>query len=145
MNLNKSLSLLSVIVVLLAVNCKKGKEGEETNNSSDSAIVLNLNGSPAQNLITVFEAGITALESNADNPGAAASSLGKILSSYDVADLRDKARQAKEAGQGATEQEKNQLATAMAKYKKLAAEVGSKDPGAFNDVHTKWSAAFGVK
>jgi hypothetical protein len=147
MNFNKkSFYIVAVVLLTITANCKKDKE-EASNNQSSSGSVpsFNLTGSPAQNLITVFEGGIAALESNATNPSAAANELNSILSAVNVEDLRAQAKAAKEAGNGATEEEKKKLNEAFEKYKKLAATIGSQDPGAFNDVHTKWSAAFGVK
>ncbi|WCL49772.1 hypothetical protein [Leptospira sp. GIMC2001] len=143
----KSIYILAILLVAAFANCKKDKGGdtESKDSSVESLPTFDLSGSPAQNLITVFEAGIAGLESNSNDPAAAARELEKILSAVSVDGLRAKAKSAKEAGQGATDDEKQRLNAAMEKYKKLAASIGSQDPGAFNAAHTKWSAAFGVK
>jgi hypothetical protein len=143
----KAIYISVLLTIIMFANCKKGKseESNERENIVEDTPTFNLNGSPAENLITVFEAGVTALEENESNPGKAAKELSKILSAVNVESLRKKAKAAKEAGEGATDAEKKRLTAAMEKYKELAASIGGKDPAAFNAVHTKWSAAFGVK
>jgi len=143
----KSVFILGLVTILIFASCKKfqNQEGNEVTDDTENTPTFTLDGSPAENLITVFEAGITELESNSNDPAGAASGLEKILNAVSVEELRSKAKAAKESGQGASVEEKKRLSAAFNKYKKLAAEIGGKDPGAFNAAHTKWSAAFGVK
>src|SRR5690606_15910513 len=95
----KSIYILAILLIAAFANCKKDKGGDSDSkeSSAESIPTFNLNGSPAQNLITVFEAGITGLESNSNNPAAAARELEKILSAVSVEDLRAKAKSAREA------------------------------------------------
>ncbi len=153
MNQLNKVVLIFTVVLLVATNCKKEKPPENSNNVPpvNNTVVDNtvpniaLTGTPAQNLVTVFEAGIASLEANKDNPANAAKGLESIMTTYKISELRDKSRAEKEAGRGASEAEKKRLRDGMEKYKELALKIGSKDPAAFNPAHTKWSAAWGIK
>ena len=152
--LTKAISIFAILFVVVTANCKKDKE-KETENTTNTVVnntvvdntipTISLTGTPAQNLVTVFEAGISALEANMDNPANAAKGLESIMTTYKISELRDKSRAEKEAGRGATEAEKKRLRDGMDKYKELAVKIGSKDPSVFNPAHTKWSAAWGIK
>lgn len=146
--MKKTLSAVAILLLAFAINCKDKGETSTTAPAPTPApkqARFQLSGTPAGNLITVFEAGVAALEANAENPAAAAQELEAILAEVNVEDLRAIAKSAREAGQGATDVEKKALGDAMEKYKKLAATLGGKDPAAFNAAHTKWSAVWGIK
>ena len=155
MNQFKKAFFLFTIVLLFTANCKKEKPVENTNTVppvvNNNTVVDNtvptiaLTGAPAQNLVTVFEAGIASLEANMNNPANAAKGLETIMTNYKISELREKSKAEKEAGRGASDAEKKRMKDGMEKYKELAIKIGSKDPAAFNPAHTKWSAAWGIK
>jgi len=155
MNQFKKAFFLFAIVLLVATSCKKEKPAENTNTVppvvNNNTVVDNtvptiaLTGTPAQNLVTVFEAGIASLEANMNNPANAAKGLETIMTNYKISELREKSKAEKEAGRGASDAEKKRMKDGMEKYKELAIKIGSKDPAAFNPAHTKWSAAWGIK
>jgi hypothetical protein len=144
-----------VLLMLMSATCKKDKTNENSNTGNtvinndpvpnNSVPNILLTGTPAQNLVTVFEAGISNLEANMDNPANAAKGLESIMTTHNMTELRGKSKAEKEAGRGASEAEKKRLRDGMEKYKELAVKIGSKDPAAFNPAHTKWSAAWGIK
>lgn len=145
MKINRITTTVFIALSIFFVQCNKGGEdsaGTETKSGSFEAVELT--GTPAQNMITVFDLGVKALEKNAENPGAAASELEAIMNAYNIADLREKSKSAKGTDQAATEQEKTQFKQLMETYKSLSVTVGGKDPAKFNDAHSKWSAAWGI-
>ncbi len=132
------------VFALSGVACGGDKGGDQSNGGSTPAPAQELTGTPAQNMVTVMQMGVTALQNNAGNPAGAAAELNSIMSAYNIADLRAAARTAKEAGQGASDAEKAAFKAAQDQYKKLAAEVGGADPAAFNGAHSEWSKAWGI-
>lgn len=140
----RMLTILLITGALVAVGCGKGDNNNSSSNGSTPAPAVELTGSPAQNMIAVMDMGVNALKNNSENPAGAAAELNSIMSAYNIADVRAASRAAKEAGQGATEQEKAQFAALQEEYKKLAATVGGKDPAAFNGAHGEWSKAWGI-
>jgi hypothetical protein len=151
--LKKTISMLAVMVLIVAVSCKKdkGTDNSKTVTPVNNTVVNNsvpnisLTGTPAQNLVTVFEAGLTSVEANKDNPAKAAKGLESIMTTYKISELREKSKAEKEAGRGASDAEKKRLKDGMEKYKKLAVTIGSKDSAAFSSANAKWSAAWGIK
>lgn len=134
-------ALLSISVAAFGTSCKKG--GDNSSTSTPSAPVVALTGTPAQQMIQVMEMGVNALKSNPD-ASVAASALKVILNNYNVESLRAASKAAKDAGQGATADELNRFKALQEEYKSLAQSVGSKNPGAFNEVHAEWSKAWGI-
>lgn len=132
------------VFALTGVACGGDKGGETSDGGNSPAPVQQLTGTAAQNMVTVMQMGVTALQNNAGNPAGAAAELNSIMGSYNIADLRAAARTAKEAGQGATDAEKAAFQAAQDQYKKLATEVGGADPAAFNAAHSEWSKAWGI-
>ncbi|MBW7857512.1 MAG: hypothetical protein H3C43_04280 [Leptonema sp. (in: Bacteria)] len=135
-------ALLSISVVAFGTSCKKGGDNSSTSTSSAPPVVA-LTGTPAQQMIQVMEMGVNALKSNPD-ASVAASALKAILNNYNVESLRAASKAAKDAGQGATAEELNRFKALQEEYKSLAQSVGSQNPGAFNEVHTEWSKAWGI-
>ncbi len=140
-------------------SCKKKQEAEKTTEKAQPAPAVKavakkqsapsipkiaLNGSPSQNLITVFSLGLNAVNKAKGNGDKAAAAITQILKSYNVADIRTAAKAAKEAGNGATDTQKSQLMSMFASYKKGAEVLGSNSP-AFLEAHKQWSQAFGIK
>ena len=139
------LRYVAVLVALLLAGAACGGDNSgDTADSGSSTPAPTLSGSPAQNMDTVMQMGVSALQNNAGNPAAAAGELSTIMNNYNVAELRAAARSAKEAGQGASEEEKAAFKAAQEAYKKLATEVGGADPAAFNAAHAEWSKAWGI-
>jgi hypothetical protein len=139
----RMLTILLISGALATVGCGKGEEAKNGGESS-SAPAVALNGSPAQNMISVMEMGVNALKNNSESPAAAAAELNSIMSAYSIADIREASRAAKEAGQGATEEEKGRFKALQTEYKSLATTVGGKDPAAFNGAHGEWSKLWGL-
>ncbi|MCB1306639.1 MAG: hypothetical protein KDK30_00595 [Leptospiraceae bacterium] len=140
-----NLSLLTIsLSALLALTYCGDKSEEQPPEESNTNPVVTLDGTPAQNMITVMEMGVNALKNNSENPAAAAGELNSIMASYNITDIRDQARAAKEAGQGATDEEKNRFKALMEEYKTLATDVGGKDPAAFNAAHSEWSRLWSI-
>ncbi len=133
------LAIISLVVGFTFAQCKK----KEVPAAPAVPTVKELTGTPAQNMVTVMEMGVNALKNNPD-AAAAASALKKIMADYNIAGLRAAAKAAKDAGQGATEAEKNRFQALQDEYKALAVKVGAANPGAFNDAHAEWSKAWGI-
>ncbi|MCB1147314.1 MAG: hypothetical protein KDK41_13270 [Leptospiraceae bacterium] len=123
---------------MLAVNCKK-KQADQTT----STPAVQLTGTPAQQMTQVMGMGLSAIKSAA-TPADAAAALQKILSDYNVAALRQAAKDAKAAGQGATAEEIAQYKALADEYKKLSVELGGKDPAAFAGAAEAWAKAWGI-
>ena len=102
-----------------------------------------LTGSASENLVAVFEAGVNALKQVPDAATGAAILTG-MLEKYDVADLREKSRAAKEAGQGATPATKQKLADLKKEYNEVSTKLGAADPAAFGEAAKAWAAAWGL-
>jgi hypothetical protein len=102
-----------------------------------------LTGSASENLVAVFEAGVNALK-EAPDAAAGAAVLNGMLEKYDVADLREKSRAAKEAGQGATPETKQRLADLKKEYNEVSTKLGAEDPAAFGGAAKAWAAAWGL-
>ena len=139
----RMLTILLISGALATVGCGKG-EGDSANNGGQAAPAVELNGTPAQNMISVMEMGVNALKNNGDNPAGAAAELNSIMSAYSISDIRAASRAAKEAGQGATDEEKGRFKALQIEYKSLATTVGGKDPAAFNGAHGEWSKLWGL-
>jgi len=90
-----------------------------------------------------MEMGVNALKNNSD-AAVAASALKKIMADYNIEQLRAASKAAKDAGQGATDEEKARFQSLQDEYKALATQVGSQNPGAFNEAHADWSRAWGI-
>lgn len=132
------------IAAMTMTACKKKAETAATEGTPEAtAQVEELTGTPVEKLITIMQKGVDALKNNTE-PAAAASELNSLLSSYNVADIFAEAKADKEAGNGATDEQKTQLSNLKAEYKKLALELGKKDPAAFNAAHEAFSKAFKI-
>lgn len=84
-----------------------------------------LTGTPAQNLVTVFEAGIASLEANMDNPANAAKGLETIMTNYKISELRENLEQKKKQVVELLMQRKR-MKDGMEKYKELALKISSR-------------------
>ncbi|MGB5192143.1 MAG: hypothetical protein WBN70_04120 [Polyangiales bacterium] len=102
-----------------------------------------LTGTPSENLVAVFEAGVSALK-EAPDAATGAAVLNGMLEKYDVADLRAKSKAAKEAGQGASPELKEKLAGLKAEYNEVSTKLGGTDPSAFGGAAQAWAAAWGL-
>ena len=101
-----------------------------------------LDGTPAQNLVKVYDFGLRVVKTNKDDPAKAAAALQEVLKNYNVAGLRAKASDAKKAGKGASKKEIASLKALKAEYDKLGTELGGKDK-AYNEAHKEWVKAWG--
>jgi len=142
MTKSRTMLVLFAAATLLAVHCKD-KGGESTSTENQVATV-ELTGTAANKMITVMDMGVKALQSNASDPAKAAAELSRLMKSYDITAIRNEAKAAKEAGQGATEEEKARFKELTETYKKLATEVGQSNPAAFNAAHTEWSRLWSI-
>jgi len=104
---------------------------------------LELDGTPSENLVTVFTATVDELKT-ASSAEDAAKILDDTLKKYDVAELRAKSRAAKEAGQRATEETKAKLKSAKERYGELAAKFSKDDAATFGPAAKAWAAAWGL-
>ena len=102
-----------------------------------------LTGSASENLVAVFEAGVSALKGAGDAATGAAILTG-MLEKYDVADLREKSKAAKAAGEGASEATKAKFKALKAEYAELSTKLGASDPKAFGEAAKAWAAAWGL-
>jgi hypothetical protein len=102
-----------------------------------------LTGSPSENLVAVFGAGVNALEGAGDAETGAAILTG-MLEKYDVADLRAKSKAAKAAGQGASDATKAEFKSLKAEYAEVSSKLGASDPKAFGEAAKAWAAAWGL-
>ncbi len=102
-----------------------------------------LTGSASENLVAVFEAGVNALKGASDAKTGAAIMTG-MLAKYDVADLREKSKAAKAAGEGASEATKAKFKALKAEYAELSTKLGASDPKAFGAAAKAWAAAWGL-
>jgi Na+-transporting methylmalonyl-CoA/oxaloacetate decarboxylase gamma subunit len=102
-----------------------------------------LTGSASENLVAVFEAGVNALKGAGDAKTGAAIMTG-MLAKYDVADLREKSKAAKAAGEGASEATKAKFKALKAEYAELSTKLGASDPKAFGEAAKAWAAAWGL-
>ena len=102
-----------------------------------------LTGSPSENLVAVFGAGISALKA-APDAATGAAVLNGMLEKYDVARLRAESRAAKEAGQGASDETKEKLAELKKEYNEISNKLGAEDPAAFGQAAKAWAAAWGL-
>lgn len=102
-----------------------------------------LTGTPSENLVAVFEAGVNALKQAPDAATGAAVLTG-MLDKYDVADLRAKSKAAKEAGQGASPELKAKLAGLKDEYNEVSTKLGGTDPAAFGGAAKAWATAWGL-
>lgn len=159
--MKKLMIALAAVALLAAPACKK-KEKEEPKPATTETTKtetatkpanpcanpcgmakLDLTGTPSENMVKVFAAGVKALDGK--EPAAAAAALQGMLKMYDVADLRAKSKAAKDAGEGASDETKAKFAAAKEAYKKLAAELGTKDAAAFGPAAQAWAEAWGIK
>lgn len=140
----KLVLIATVVSGLVALGACKDKGKDSGESSAPAPAPVELTGTAAQNMITVFELGVTALKNNSADPVAAAKELTQIAATYDIADLRAKSRAAKEAGQGATDEEKARFKALMDEYKELAGTVGGANTAAFNPAHSAWSRLWGL-
>ena len=154
-----TLLALLVIASLVALGCgKKDKDKKDVKKAPPAEVKkpveppkepvkpkasVELTDNAAQNLIAVFEHGVKLVTDNKADPAKAAAAVQALLKEYDVADLRAKSKAAKEAGEGASDEDKAKFTAAKEAYGKLATEIGAKDE-AFNAVHKEWSAAWGL-
>jgi hypothetical protein len=104
---------------------------------------VRLTGTPSENLVAVFEAGVNALK-NAPDAATGAAVLDGMLQKYDVADLRAKSKAAKEAGQGASPELKQKLAGLKEEYNEVSTKLGGTDPAAFGGAAKAWATAWGL-
>ncbi|MGB5545348.1 MAG: hypothetical protein WBM74_02160 [Polyangiales bacterium] len=102
-----------------------------------------LTGSASENLVAVFEAGVNALKGASDAKTGAAIMTG-MLAKYDVADLREKSKADKAAGEGASEATKAKFKALKAEYAELSTKLGASDPKAFGAAAKAWAAAWGL-
>ncbi len=102
-----------------------------------------LTGTASQNLVAVFEAGVTALKAAPDAETGAAV-LNGILDKYDVADLRAKSKAAKQAGQGAPPELLEEFAGLKQEYNEVSTKLGASDPAAFAGAAKAWAKAWGL-
>ncbi|MCB1170866.1 MAG: hypothetical protein KDK25_11045 [Leptospiraceae bacterium] len=142
--LKRTTMILGTIAMaaMLFAHCK---DKEQANPGTDQApATVELSGTPGNKMITVMEMGVKALENNSADPGKAASELNRLMKAYDITALRNEAKAEKEAGRGASEEEKAKFKELTETYKKLAAEVGAKDPTAFGGAHAEWSRLWSI-
>jgi len=104
---------------------------------------LELSGTPSENLVAVFGATVTKL-GDAKTAKEAAAVLSESLEMYDVAELREKSRAAKQAGQGASDETKQQLQSLKEQYKQLADKFSAEDPATFGASAEAWAKAWGL-
>ncbi len=102
-----------------------------------------LTGSASENLVAVFEAGVNALKGAGDAATGAAILTG-MLEKYDVADLREKSKAAKAAGDGASDATKEKFKALKSEYGEVSTKLGASDPKAFGEVAKAWAAAWGL-
>ncbi len=102
-----------------------------------------LTGSPSENLVAVFEAGVNALKATDDATTGAALLTG-MLAKYDVAGLRAKSKAAKAAGQGASDEVKAKFKALKTEYNEVSTKLGASDPKAFGEAAKAWAAAWGL-
>ena len=102
-----------------------------------------LTGTPSENLVAVFEAGVNALKEAPDAETGAAV-LNGMLEKYDVADLRAKSKAAKAAGQGASPELKKKFAGLKKEYNEVSTKLGATDPDAFGGAANAWAKAWGL-
>ena len=102
-----------------------------------------LTGTAAENLVAVFEAGVNALK-DADDAAEGAAILNGMLEKYDVADLREKSKAAKAAGEGASDELKAKFKALKAEYGEVSTKLGATDPEAFGAAAKAWAAAWGL-
>ena len=102
-----------------------------------------LNGTAAENLVAVFEAGVNALK-EADDAEAGAAVLTGMLEKYDVADLRAKSKAAKAAGEGASDELKAKFKALKTEYAEVSTKLGASDPEAFGEAAKAWAMAWGL-
>lgn len=102
-----------------------------------------LTGTAAENLVAVFEAGVNALK-DADDAAEGAAILNGMLKKYDVADLREKSKAAKAAGEGASDELKAKFKALKAEYGEVSTKLGATDPEAFGAAAKAWAAAWGL-
>jgi len=102
-----------------------------------------LTGSASENLVAVFGAGVNALKGASDAKTGAAIMTG-MLAKYDVADLREKSKADKAAGEGASEATKAKFKALKAEYAELSTKLGASDPKAFGEAAKAWAAAWGL-
>lgn len=102
-----------------------------------------LTGTAAENLVAVFEAGVNALK-EADDAAEGAAILNGMLEKYDVADLREKSKAAKAAGEGASDELKAKFKALKAEYSEVSTKLGATDPKAFGAAAKAWAAAWGL-
>ena len=102
-----------------------------------------LTGTAAENLVAVFEAGVNALK-EADDAAEGAAIIEGMLEKYDVADLREKSKAAKAAGEGASDELKAKFKALKAEYGEVSTKLGATDPEAFGPAAKAWAAAWGL-
>lgn len=102
-----------------------------------------LTGTAAENLVAVFEAGVNALK-EADDAAEGAAVINGMLEKYDVADLREKSKAAKAAGEGASDELKAKFKALKADYGEVSTKLGATDPKAFGAAAKAWAAAWGL-
>jgi hypothetical protein len=155
---NVSLALIALAMVLPA-GCKKQEaklptaspaaqpapaaEPKVAEPSGPAIPEVPLTGTPSENLVAVFEAGVNALKSAPDAASGAAV-LNGMLEKYDVADLRAKSKAAKEGGQGASPELKQKLASLKEEYNEVSTKLGGTDPAAFGGAAKAWATAWGL-
>ncbi len=105
--------------------------------------VVALSGTPGADMISVFSAGMGVIAASNGNAAAAAKGIKTFLTKNDVAKLRADAKAAKEAGKGATDEQKTQFKALTEGYKAAADKFGS-DNGAWMEAHKAWSQAWGL-
>ena len=133
--------LVLAFAVMTGLGCKKTEQAEGVTAEPGKTVVA-LTGSPSQNMITVFEMGVNAVKGS--DAAAAAKELTGIMAQYNVADLRAKAKTAKDAGQGATKEEKDKFQSLTKEYQDMAAKMGAKNAD-FLAAHKEWSKVWGLK
>lgn len=155
--MKKSTVALLVLAMALTSACKKKEAAPEPEASAAEAAPeakaaeptgpaipdVALTGSASENLVAVFEAGVTALKGASDATQGAAVLTG-MLSKYDVAGLRAKSKAAKAAGQGASDETKAEFKALKAQYNEVSTKLGATDPEAFGEAAKAWAMAWGL-
>ncbi|MCP4131788.1 MAG: hypothetical protein GY754_12485 [bacterium] len=135
--------LLLSTALIIGIGCKKKKADDaQEAKPEEKKVVQALTGTPAQNMITVFEMGVTAVKGG--DTAAAATKLSAVMTDYDVADVRARSKAAKGTDKGATQAEKDKFKALNKEYKDLAAKLDNKNAG-FLTAHKDWSKAWGIK